>query len=510
MKRGEYGRLVKDLDRMYMVFDTEHIDENEYILQMALRGKLPSLLPLSLSVKDGETSLRADVTGCTSIAARYKPVQLTGNDIRKILTAVRDTVLKLPGYLLDPGDLCLDPDYIFLGPGGDEVLLCYIPHLSEEDPDTIRILAEFFLKKLDHSDQTAANLSYGLFDKVSADQYMLGEVLRKLLHDCAAQIQEEDPKARYASSGYAGPDTPKQAYSPGPLPGRTAPGTPPGRTMSGPAPGRMAPGTPPGRTVPGTPPGRTVPGTPPGQENIRVLPPPDRQRRSAGRRKQTGSKTAGKGSGAGAGYRKKMSVRRLLPVLVIVPAAVLSIILFRMDLTQIGGVGLMSIALIWLTYSVIDKDRSEIHNVWIDEEDPGDDAFYQSLLKQVYAEDELSASQRAREEEVSYMSQRVREEEASPCLISLQPERCPDIVLSSTHMILGKSREKADIVLPDDAVSRVHARIELRTDGFYLTDLYSTNGTGVDGERLESGRATLLKDGSVISIGSLQYRFRMG
>ena len=41
-------RLVKDLDRVYLVFDIEDIDENEYILQMVLHGNLPSLLPLSI------------------------------------------------------------------------------------------------------------------------------------------------------------------------------------------------------------------------------------------------------------------------------------------------------------------------------------------------------------------------------------------------------------------------------------------------------------------------------
>ena len=109
-------RLVKDLDRMYLVFDTEDIDENEYLLQMALHGNLPSLLPLSISTIDGKTVLRADVTGCTDIAARYRTVQLTGSDIRKILTTINDVIQKLPGFLLDPNDLCLEPEYIFLGP----------------------------------------------------------------------------------------------------------------------------------------------------------------------------------------------------------------------------------------------------------------------------------------------------------------------------------------------------------------------------------------------------------
>ena len=94
-----------------------------------------------------------------------------------------------------------------------------------------------------------------------------------------------------------------------------------------------------------------------------------------------------------------------------------------------------------------------------------------------------------------------------PCMVSLQPQLCPDIMLSSSHILLGKSRRKADVILPDDTVSRVHARIEHRTDGFYVSDLYSTNGTLLNDKRLESGCAVLLKDGDVLRMGELQFRF---
>ena len=189
--------------------------------------------------------------------------------------------------------------------------------------------------------------------------------------------------------------------------------------------------------------------------------------------------------------RRKTSLRTFLPAAVILLSAAAAILLFRMDLTQIGGMGFLCAALIWLTYSTIGKQRSEIHNVWADEDDPGDDAFYQSLLKKVYAEDER------------------REQTSGPCLISLQQDRCGDIALSAPHLILGKNREKADIVLPDDTVSRIHARIELRTDGFYINDLYSTNGTWLNGRRIEPGNAVRLSDGAALGMGSLKFRVQL-
>ena len=81
----------KELDRVYLVLAEGQIDEEEYVLQMAMRGRLPGILPLSVFAKDGKKSLRADVTACTSITSRFSLVALTGSDVRKVLSSVRDT-----------------------------------------------------------------------------------------------------------------------------------------------------------------------------------------------------------------------------------------------------------------------------------------------------------------------------------------------------------------------------------------------------------------------------------
>ncbi|MDI6807613.1 MAG: FHA domain-containing protein [Candidatus Eisenbacteria bacterium] len=65
-----------------------------------------------------------------------------------------------------------------------------------------------------------------------------------------------------------------------------------------------------------------------------------------------------------------------------------------------------------------------------------------------------------------------------------------------------------DIVFPEEAVSKKHAKITFADGKFYLEDLESSNGTFVNGERL-AGRAAL-KDGDVIRLGSVILRFELG
>jgi two-component system cell cycle response regulator len=71
--------------------------------------------------------------------------------------------------------------------------------------------------------------------------------------------------------------------------------------------------------------------------------------------------------------------------------------------------------------------------------------------------------------------------------------------LQGTESIIGRDPEVC-VPLPDTNLSRQHARI-VRTDNVYtIEDLGSTNGTFVDGERVE--RARVLEDGCRVHLGT--------
>jgi sigma-B regulation protein RsbU (phosphoserine phosphatase) len=74
-------------------------------------------------------------------------------------------------------------------------------------------------------------------------------------------------------------------------------------------------------------------------------------------------------------------------------------------------------------------------------------------------------------------------------------ERYP---LARPRVTIGRSRE-SDIFLPDQWLSRHHAAIEDRGDGFYVNDLNSKNGTLLNGEPLHEWRR--LRPGDIITLG---------
>lgn len=69
---------------------------------------------------------------------------------------------------------------------------------------------------------------------------------------------------------------------------------------------------------------------------------------------------------------------------------------------------------------------------------------------------------------------------------------------------IGRS-PRSQIVLPDDFVSSTHARIFARKQFLFLEDLGSTNGTFIDGRRVEGEHQ--IKPGQEIVIGDTIFRF---
>jgi len=82
-----------------------------------------------------------------------------------------------------------------------------------------------------------------------------------------------------------------------------------------------------------------------------------------------------------------------------------------------------------------------------------------------------------------------------PCEVELGPQR-PEVTL-------GRSKQN-DVAIKHSSVSRSHARIVLQSGAFVLLDLKSSNGTFVNGQRVERAR---LAHGDEIRTGDVALHF---
>jgi pSer/pThr/pTyr-binding forkhead associated (FHA) protein len=72
-------------------------------------------------------------------------------------------------------------------------------------------------------------------------------------------------------------------------------------------------------------------------------------------------------------------------------------------------------------------------------------------------------------------------------------------------LTIGRADDNAVPPRGDEFASAHHARIEAQRDGVWILDLGSTNGTFVNGARLDGRR--LLHEGDMVQIGDTELRF---
>ena len=67
----------------------------------------------------------------------------------------------------------------------------------------------------------------------------------------------------------------------------------------------------------------------------------------------------------------------------------------------------------------------------------------------------------------------------------------------------------SDVLLDSPSISRIHARIQKKGDGYWIADLDSKNGTFVNGKKLGHGEEYLLQEDDLVVFADIGYRFNV-
>ncbi len=84
-----------------------------------------------------------------------------------------------------------------------------------------------------------------------------------------------------------------------------------------------------------------------------------------------------------------------------------------------------------------------------------------------------------------------------------------EIPVNQFPFVIGKLREKVNLTIEDISVSRRHAKITKEGEDIFLTDLNSTNGTFINGIKLEVNKPYLITDRDEISFSQAKYTWEV-
>ena len=92
-------------------------------------------------------------------------------------------------------------------------------------------------------------------------------------------------------------------------------------------------------------------------------------------------------------------------------------------------------------------------------------------------------------------------------LSSMNKAIAADLAVCEFPSILGAKAPEAQTVLPCQGISRKHALLEQEAGRYYISDLASTNGTWLNGERLVPNEKKVLVNEDLITFADVRFMF---
>ena len=148
--KSEYKR---DMNHNYLILTGEDaIDTNSYQVRMIVANAVPDLLQCRIQGIDGKFMVYYDVTSRHSMTALFEEKKIGMEELQVILGGFVQVMEAMSEYLLNPCQLILEPEYIYLDAEKQNVRFCYLPGFHGEIQKQFQNLAEYILPKLNHED----------------------------------------------------------------------------------------------------------------------------------------------------------------------------------------------------------------------------------------------------------------------------------------------------------------------------------------------------------------------
>lgn len=459
--RAEYKR---DMNHNYRILHGEEVpDTDSYQVRMLVGNGMPSLLKCRLQGIDGNFLIYYDITSKQSVASMYETKKMGLEDLRLIFGGFVQAMEEMAEYLMNPGQLLVQPEYMYLDVEKKKLYFCCMPGKAGDVREDFRILTEYILPKIDHEDGDAVILGYGVYRRALEDTFHL-EYVKEEIYKGRDSREKRIPESCKEKEIDKEKGQFREQYE----------------NQSGDSPWEMETANP--------------------FENR------DRE--------------DGKKSPVSLGKKILFSILGAFILIITAGAAVLGFLpglqagVILSGCAVFLGTGMLVYRFRKKHKGSIEKKRGrqEIREIqrepiWKTEQEK--ESGWQP---QMSAEEEMSVPQTLEEEpkakdfgETVVLSAGVVQGPAT--LVSREPGELATIYLQEDMTVIGKMETAVDAVIDLPTVSRIHAKIRRRDQEYYLSDLNSRNGTAVNGRLLKEGEDYQLQNEDEVDFAQARYVF---
>lgn len=456
----------RDLNHTYVILQEEkEPDTASYQIRMLLTNAIPGLLDCKIGKMDDKTLFYYEVTSRQSLQSVFEQRSIGAEVLRKLFEQLLDLLEELGQYLLVPDGLVLQPELVFADANLENFSFCYLPGKQGHTgcfQKQIRELMEYLLPKLDHQEQDAVVLGYGLYREISAEIFSV-ETIQALLYQTGKEKKETTEQEGKERSREENPPVQMEEMLWEEREAEAA------------------------------------------AENFFVE---AEEEKDAGSWKNIVEAVICIGFLGGV-LALRWTQAETVWYLVLGGAAAV--------------VGIVSLALELFSEYQNRKGLKQKDGTWNPQSDTEQQGWRRDSPVEKEKTWEKNEEQKNRkmhslmelegqEEDLFGKTELLTspEDEGRAYLIPIDPIDLPLIPIERGSTLIGKLSAAADVILPYRTVSRLHAKLVSTEEGDYLLDLNSRNGTTVNGVPLMGETKRKLEDGDDISFAGKKYRYKAG
>ena len=176
--RAEYKR---DMNHNYLIlYGEDEINTDSYQVRMLVGNVIPSLLKCRIQGMDGRFLVYFDITSKQALSVLYEEKKMGVEDLRLIFGGFVKAMEDAAEYLMNPGQFIISPEYIYPDIEKQEIYFCMMPGYEKDIKEQFQFLTEYILPKIDHQDQDAVILGYGVYKRAMEDSFHLEHIKEEL------------------------------------------------------------------------------------------------------------------------------------------------------------------------------------------------------------------------------------------------------------------------------------------------------------------------------------------
>lgn len=474
-KQMEY---VSDGNHNYLRINYGEEGKNSYSYRMIMENTIKGLLPCRVRMVNGDTYLYYEVQSKQTLHCRFEIKEIDYEALRNIFLHLCALGNELEKYLLDLENIVFSENYIFQNVETGETYFMFLPN-KEKKEDSYAEFMEYIVKRIDHRDIKAVQISYRLYDLSRTEHISVKEIWELFEEECTKKEIEKNinntPVVNYETwENYGKKEEPEETVK-----------------------NQM--------------------------------------------QKLEGNYMEGENSEEEKGAEKSKWKDILISCFCVITFTILLCIKISVRLTYeeetllLAGMAVdIGIFFIHMCYKywnrrkknkekpnqntsrkkeISDYGQGEFGNIWdIEAIAVKEDNFNLAEPENHRAKPNETGESESytvyEKENDTYGETVFLEPESENILYGLGKYEKTMIHINKFPFTIGKLKEEADYILRDNSISRLHARFYQDNKEVYIMDLNSTNGTCRNGFRIPANQKILLEEGDELTFGKIRFYYR--